>query len=255
MIGKPVCNDAPPPATRTAIFGGCVSRDTLSFAGDINYPLSRYIARHSLLSAGKDASVNFPKFEVASKFQQRIIEFDIKGNLFDEMAQLIDIDVLLWDLNVERSGSWEFPDGSVVTNSPDLRKVPELRRALNEARKIDFGTEEHTSRWKTVAGDFVSTLEHIGIKDRTLVLAPDWALIDTAGEPTRELGGLSPQDAPAVFAPYLEYLEDLGLTVARFTGLVADLEHRWGRAPFHYTPDAYELFRECIDEFIQDRRV
>lgn len=243
------CNPVPP--TKTAIFGGCVSRDTLAFAGDDNYPLSRYIARHSLLSSQKDASANFSEFEVASKFQRRIVEFDIKGNLFDELPKFADIEVFLWDLNVERTGCWEFPDGSVVTNSPDLRKVPELKKALNEARKIDFGHQEHISRWKSAAEAFVSALESNGIKRRTLVLAPNWALIDSAGAPTRALGDLRPEDANAAFAPYLSHLEALGLAVARFDGLVADLEHKWGRAPFHYTSEAYEKFQEHIDKFVQ----
>lgn len=231
-----------------------MSRDTLAFAGDRDYPLRRYIARHSLLSAGQDASANFPEFEVSSKFQQRMIEFDIKGNLLEEISLLTDVDVLLWDLNVERAGCWLFADGSIVTNSPDLRKVPELRRALNGARKISFGSEEHISRWKSAADHFVEALTHIEIKERVLVLAPDWALTDTAGEPTRKLGDLRPVDAPAAFAPYLTHLENLGLKVARFTGLVSDLDHRWGRAPFHYTQDAYERFRECIDDFVQEHR-
>lgn len=239
---------------KTAIFGGCVSRDTLAAAGDTSYPLSRYIARHSLLSAGKDASANFPEFSVASTFQQRIITFDISGNLFEEVASLRDIDVLLWDLNVERAGCWEFPDGSIVTNSPDLRSVPALRESLSRARKIDFGTDEHQSRWKTAADSLVHALESAHIKKRSLVLAPDWALLDTEGNPTRKLGDLHPIDAPAAFAPYSDYLEKIGVAVARFTGLISDLDHRWGRAPFHYTADAYEQFRECIDTFVRGYR-
>lgn len=247
-------NSHPEMTTRTAIFGGCVSRDTLAFAGDDHYPLSRYIARHSLLSTGSDASAHFPAFEVSSKFQQRLIEFDIRGALIPELSQHTDIDVLLWDLNVERSGCWEFPDGSVVTNSPDLRRVPELKRSLDTARKIDFGTAEHLDRWKLAADTLIQALSDVGLKDRTIVLAPDWAKVDTSGHATRELGGLSPADAPRAFAPYLDHLEQHGIEVARFSGLVADLEHKWGRAPFHYTPEAYDLFRARIDKFVQERR-
>ncbi|WP_027004301.1 DUF6270 domain-containing protein [Corynebacterium halotolerans] len=246
--------DDPTPPTNTAIFGGCVSRDTLAFAGDKEYPLSRYIARHSLLSAGTDASLNFPEFEVSSKFQQRIIEFDIRGALIKDVSELGAVDVLLWDLNVERSGCWQFPDGTIVTNSPDLRRVPELKQALSNARKIDFGSEEHLLRWQGAASLFVDALHVFGLKAHTLVLAPEWALTDTDGEPTRKVGTLHPQDATEAFAPYINHLEALGLTVARFGGLVSDLNHRWGRAPFHYTPDAYEMFRNRIDEFVRERR-
>lgn len=241
--------------TRTAIFGGCVSRDTLAFAGDEHYPLSRYIARHSLLSAGTDASRNFPKFEVTSKFQQKLIEFDVKGALAKNIAAFKEVDVFLWDLNVERSGCWEFEDGTVVTNSPDLRRVPEIKEALSTARKIDFGSDEHRFRWQGAASLFVDALRAFGLKDRTLVLAPEWALTDTEGAPTQKGDSLDPRDASQAFAPYVDHLDTLGVTIARFEGLVADLSHRWGRAPFHYTPEAYEMFRGRIDEFVRERHV
>lgn len=245
--------DRPNHVVKTAIFGGCVSRDTLAFAGDDLYPLSRYIARHSLLSSGSDAAPNFPPFSLPSKFQQRMIEFDIRGDMRADISKLTEIDIFLWDLNVERTGCWQFPDGSIVTNSPDLRKVPELKKALEKARKIDFASEEHLLRWKKAATTFVATLQEFGIKDRTLVLAPDWALEDNEGNPTRKLGTIEPVDAPSAFSPYLEHLEELGLEIARFSGLISDLNHKWGRAPFHYTADAYTQFRAAIDNFFIER--
>ncbi|QGU08484.1 hypothetical protein COCCU_12925 [Corynebacterium occultum] len=235
-----------------AIFGGCVSRDTLAIAGEEEFKLARYIARHSLLSSGSDARGSLPKFQVPSKFQQRMLEFDVHGFITSDLAALGNVDVFVWDLNVERSGVWVFPDGSIVTNSPDLRKVPELKARLEDARKIDFGTMEHLDRWKGAASLFVDSLRQLKLKERTLVLAPDWALIDSEGNPTRPLGGLAPVDAPQAFAPYIEHLEGLGLKIARFDGLVSDLNHKWGRAPFHYTTEAYQLFKERILTFIQE---
>lgn len=234
--------------TRAVIFGGCVSRDTLFFAGDTNYDLHRYFARHSLLSTGSDASSALPKLHLQSRFQERMLNFDIEGRLLRELFLFANIDVLIWDLNTERGGCYEFSNGSIVTNSPELRRVPGLQTHLSEARKIDFATEEHLYRWQSAATVFVDALDALGIKHKTLVLAPDWALTDADGSPTRKVGSITPEHAPQIFSPYHNHLEKLGVRVSRFKGLTADPKHKWGSAPFHYTSDAYDLFHNEIQK-------
>ncbi|MDU2587500.1 MAG: DUF6270 domain-containing protein [Corynebacterium sp.] len=99
---------------RTFIFGGCVSRDTVAFAKHTDFKVLRYVARQSLLSVGSDAKSNIPDFKLKSSFQQRMLESDLSGNLMREVSKKNSIDAFVWDLVVERTGVWEFLDGSIV---------------------------------------------------------------------------------------------------------------------------------------------
>ena len=160
---------------RVFIHGGCVSRDSVEFAEPETYRLIRYIARHSLLSAGSDATVNIPALEIPSNFQRRMAEFDVRGNLVGELRRIRHCDIVLWDLVVERSGVYEFGDGSVVTNSAELRKANRHQQFFKSARHIPFGSDEHFARWAGSAAMYSNIVQELGLQERFLVLAPDWA--------------------------------------------------------------------------------
>lgn len=235
---------------RTVIFGGCVSRDAVEFADDNTYDLLRYIARHSLLSAGSDATANLPAFRLDSNFQQRMLEFDVRGRLLETLNQQEDVDLFIWDLNVERSGVVEFPDGSLVTNSYELRSVADIKTALKRGRHIKFGSFEHRARWMGAASMFVAAAQEIGMRDKMIVLSADWAEHDSQGRPTGRLGGKSAREHNRLFSHYYRHLENLGLPVQRFKDVVADPEHKWGRGPFHYTSKTYRDINRKIGQFL-----
>ncbi len=242
-------NDQPP--ARVTILGSCVSRDTLETMPRDKWPIDGYLARTSLISAGTDASANVPtELSGSSKFQLRNVWDDIRGELLPTLKRKTNSSVLLWDLVDERHGVFEFSDGSIMTRSIDALAIPELIAAAENARHIPFASDEHYWRWSGAAGMFVSALEALGLKDRTLVLAADWAERDTSGQTTPWSMGTAAPDANVKFARYYDRLEQLGLEVVRFTDTVADPEHRWGLAPFHYTGDTYAAIRTQIEAFV-----
>ena len=239
---------------RTFIFGGCVSRDTVEFAKHTDFKVLRYVARQSLLSVGSDAKSNIPDFKLKSSFQQRMLESDLSGNLMREISKKNGIDVFVWDLVVERTGVWEFPDGSIATNSAELRRLEGMPQILKKARKIPFGSAEHFQRWQGAAALFTEFLDFLGLKQKCLVLAPEWAEYRSDNKKTGRIRGLSASQYNEMFRRYYVVLERLGITVSRIDGTVADENHKWGNAPFHFTRSAYASMEYEIKKSVHQTR-
>lgn len=239
---------------RVFIFGGCVSRDTVEFAKHTDFKVLRYVARQSLLSVGSDAKSNVPDFQLESSFQQRMLESDLSGNLMHEISNMDGIDAFVWDLVIERTGVWEFLDGSIATNSAELRRLDGMPQILRKARKIPFGSAEHFQRWQGAAALFTEYLDILGLKEKCLVLAPEWAEYRTDSERTGRIRGLSASQYNEMFRKYYVVLERLGITVARIDGTVADENHKWGNAPFHFTRSAYASMEYEIKKSVHQTR-
>ena len=105
------------------IVGGCVSRDTVDPLLGESLELKRYVARQSFISAGTDATKLVPKVDLRSQFQRRMLEADLAGSLFRDVEENSDVDLVLWDLNVERLGAWQFDVDAFVTDSGEFRPV------------------------------------------------------------------------------------------------------------------------------------
>src|SRR5699024_11175643 len=89
----------------TMIYGSCVTRDTFEFLGD-DFLLKSYVARQSVISAGTQTSDTLPMLDpIASAFQKRMVEGDLKGNLYETLdTQASQADLLVIDLIDERGG-------------------------------------------------------------------------------------------------------------------------------------------------------
>ncbi|MGF7022919.1 DUF6270 domain-containing protein [Brachybacterium tyrofermentans] len=232
------------PPVRVAIYGSCVARDAVDLAGGDALDVSVYVARQSLISAGHDASALFPEgARVESAFQRRMMESDFAGDLSERLDSVVSTtDLLLWDLTDERHGVHVFADGTVVTRSIDVLGVPEVLEVVDGARHIPFGSDEHFDLWATRAEQFRDHLRGSGMFDRTIVLQIPWALVTSDGRGTPWSMGTRAIDANEAYRRYYDHLRDLGFTIFEMQplGVLADPEHRWGLAPFHYTQDVYE---------------
>lgn len=251
MTVQPTASARP---ARVAVYGSCVARDTVEAAAEGQMSIQVYVARQSLLSAGSDASGHFPAdAPIDSAFQRRMMVSDFAGDLRTHLEAVAgDVDVLLWDLVDERHGVHEYPDGTVVTRSIDLVSVPEALAAVEDARHIPFGSDEHFSRWTERADAFIASLEEHALLARTVVLQVPWALITVAGEPTPWSMGVPAREANESYRRYYQHLRDHGLRILELQPLavLADPEHRWGLAAFHYTPEVYqEIIRRLALEF------
>lgn len=239
---------------RVAIYGSCVARDSVDLAGGDRFDVVAYIARQSLLSADHDASPHFPaEAQISSDFQRRMMFGDFLGDLTARLAEVASTtDVLLWDLADERHGVHLFEDGGVVTRSIDIVNAHEALEIVDGARHIPFGTDEHFELWSAQAGTLRDHLVDLGLFEKTVVLRVPWALVTVDGRPTPWSMGTNAKQANAAYHRYFERLRELGFEILELQplGVLADPEHRWGLAPFHYTQDVYE---EIVDQVLAAR--
>lgn len=222
-------------AHRLVVWGSCITRDVIDLLPP-GYRLVKYIARQSWLSIGSDASALVGPLDVFnSAFQARMVADDLEGNALSELESLNDqIDHLLIDLCDERHGVVRLNDGSILTRSVEKISAGIQPTLDAQGTVLAFGGLEHLWRWSESAESIISQLKQIGLAERTLVVAPDWALTDQDGHPTASSYGLVPATANEWFARYYDVLSGLGVTVMRFSGTVAATDHQWGPAAFHY---------------------
>ncbi|HJB09617.1 MAG TPA: hypothetical protein H9786_03640 [Candidatus Brachybacterium merdavium] len=241
------------PQVRVTVYGSCVARDTMDLAGSERFEVVCYIARQSLLSADHDASAMFPAdVRIDSHFQRRMMTGDFAGDLDERLVGAAgETDVLLWDLADERHGVHVFDDGAVVTRSIDLVRAPEALTAVEDARHVPFGTDEHFELWAPRAEQLRGRLVELELFDKALVLQVPWALVTVDGKHTPQSMGTTAMEANEAYRRYYEHLRGLGFRVLELQplGVLADPEHRWGLAPFHYTQDVYE---EIVGRILAD---
>lgn len=232
------------PNVRVTVYGSCVARDTVDLAGSEHFDLVAYIARQSLLSADHDASPRFPAdVTIDSEFQRRMMIGDFAGDLDQRLVESAGkTDVLLWDLADERHGVHVFDDGGVVTRSIDLVRLPEALTAVETGQHLAFGTDEHFALWAPRAQQLRDRLLALELFDKTWVLQVPWALVTVDGQRTPQSMGTTAIEANEAYRRYYEHLRALDFRILELQplGVLADPEHRWGLAPFHYTQDVYE---------------
>lgn len=238
---------------RVLVYGSCVARDTIEFAAPGSVDLQGYVARQSLISVDSDASEHLPAaMTVSSKFQERMIRADFSGGLLERVRSMApDLDVVLWDLADERHGVYRFSDDTVATRSIDTMRIPELEERFAAAELLPFGTTEHFAIWREHVWNFAEQLRSLGLFDRTVVLEVPWAVLTTEGKPSPWSMGVRAKDANARYAPYYALLRERGFRVISLPEevVLADPNHRWGLAPFHYTPTVYrEVLRQLREE-------
>lgn len=242
-------------ATRVFIYGSCVSRDSFEHVARDRYVLTRYVARQSLISAYAGPAALDGTDVLTSAFQRRMVEGDAAGDLPRLLAQdAAATDLLLWDLTDERLGVLLAPDGGAVTRSVELVGAG-LEPAGDGWRYLAFGTDDHLALWTDALDAFCGTLAHEGLLERTVLLAVPWALTTEDGRAAPSSFGVAPADANARFARYHDAARRRGLTVVEVppAAVVASAEHRWGPAPFHYSPSTYDAVVALLDDAVGRR--
>ena len=236
--------------TNIFIFGSCVARDTAASLGD-GWKITRYIARQSMLSTAHGAANVEGEVELESSFQVRCVESDIAGDALEVLrASAASVDVVLLDIMDERLGVYEI-NGAYVTKTWELEKSGLLQNQPHIVELVPFGSDEHFALWRGAATRVAD--EVLAVGKPALLLAPPLADRDLDNQALEYLE--QPIDSwNATFGRYYDTLAELGITVLRPpTELaVADKEHQWGLAPFHYAAPMYAWFKSEIERVASD---
>ncbi|QCR52981.1 hypothetical protein C1N80_04880 [Brachybacterium sp. SGAir0954] len=237
---------------RVTVYGSCVARDSVDLSGGNAVTVADYVARQSLLSSGHDASDRFPvDADVAHRFQRRMLEADFAGDLEARLRRAAPTtDVLMWDLTDERHGVYVLDDGSVITRSIDLISVPQALAVTEGGQHLPFGAEEHFEAWSARASKFKDLLVELDLFSRSVVIRLPWALIGLDGEPTPPSMGINAVEANEKFERYYKKLAELGFGFIEIDDehVIADPQHRWGSAPFHYAQSVYDEIMQKVIE-------
>ncbi len=239
------------PVIRTLVYGSCVSRDTFEFLQPHGFQLVKYIARQSIVSAGAPLPIEqLPDIHCTSAFQRRMLIGDWTGSLIPTLRRMHRrIDLILWDICDERLGFRLSDDGAFT------RSVDSLSTGLDPACSSwpihTFGAPSHFQHWTKHASKFVAYLDRLGLRHKTIVIAPPWAEVDDYGHRTKPSFGITARIGNARNRPYYDYLRDTtGLRhIGTNRSVTASSAHQWGAAPFHYLFHDYVAIADEIQSF------
>lgn len=230
---------------RVFIYGSCVTRDAVEFWDPAQLEMAGYIARQSLISAMSPASdvEGFRLSQIDSSFQRRMMRGDIESSLLPTLESTKDdYDVLLWDLTDERNGVQQLPDGGWITRLRNFQKEQLFRGHLGAA--LTPTDDDHSRMWNRALDSFLSSLDAIGVLDRLVLNDTRWASADDADVPFSDqetfLNPLLARMSRSIQAAGVPAIAPDPATV------VASTNHKWDRAPFHYTEATYHTMTSSL---------
>lgn len=229
------------------IYGGCTSRDAVDFYPEYGLELHSYIARQSLISGYHAADpALFNTKVVTGNFQRRMLRGDAAGSLPEHLVEnASEIDLVIWDLMVERLGVRAVRGGGMATRNASLKRIidPSLL-----AETYAFGTDQHFNLWRAALDQFVDTLERVDLREKIVVNATPWAVQTISGEPMQSSSGMTPTWFNENIERYWKEVGVTGIKIARVSpgDAIADPDHKWGPAYFHYAASTYRAELEAI---------
>lgn len=236
------------------IFGGCCSRDTFNFYNGVDFKISGYYARTSIISMMTPPSeLTVDTSVVFSKFNQRLLDGDInKKNIGWIIESFRSGGFLLMDFIVERLDIFEVSPGSFVTVSSNFKKAFDVKTIPKE-NKINAFSKRRKELFINSWEEFYKKCEKLGLSDKILINKIFLTKKINNGEEFdenihRRIEHINEQlsfiyEIIGRYIPesrFITYSEDL---------LIANKDHRWGCGPYHFIDDFYKYQKNKICEF------
>lgn len=236
---------------RVFIYGSCVSRDAFDYQQGL-FSLVKYVARTSL-AAQLAAPIVLPDLlaKVPSKFQHEMMLIDMDKSLF-KLLQQHEYDMLLVDLIDERFSIGLF-NGARLTLSREFLDANAKVQTYPEWNRF---SDEKFAAWQRGFSELVALVK-AKVKPVKIIINKVY-FADKVGPNT-----LSAVPCTAFLATEItrnnDYLSKMYQFIAntfpeihciQYTSdyFVANPQHKWGLAPFHYVDD---LYNETIHQLVQ----
>lgn len=234
---------------RIAILGGCVTRDAFGLHPDLPDRPHEYFARSTLASAmGVRPFEGIDTSGMVSDFQRAAVERDL-GKAFVPWLRTRDFDVLVMDGIPERNALLVDPAGALATRSAELVST---RPDVSGCTVVWPRDREFFVLWEAAWTRLVAELDAVGARDRLRINRVRWATgFDGPG------AAFISYHSPARIRRSNAFLERAYARMERDLDpdqfyryadeeLLAATEHKWGVAPFHYTPAYYDRLGEHL---------
>jgi len=234
------------------IFGSCVSRDIFGIS-ERNTEVQNYFARSSVVSVmSEPVEVSLEDIVVESKFQQKMVKYDCNKEVLRALEKQ-DYDFIIIDFIDERFGVWRIKQNGVQT----------YITASNEAKlaglDVRFGAErifssEKNKLWEGNCKKFANILYSFAEAGKVILHEAYWVkqYVENGEifEFDSELANVIERNNK-ILSEYYELFKSLmpdTLKIISIDNAVADMEHKWGLNPIHYTKEYYFEQMQYIDE-------
>ena len=176
-----------------------------------------------------------------------MVAADFASSLVSRLeAEADDIDILLMDLVDERLGVVPTASG-FITNSYELRNSG-WKRLVATGDVLELGTPAHFRRWRRSFKKLKRQLVRLGLFEKSVLIRSTYATHSVQGDDLAATMRKSPDEWNRLFLPYFRFVEKLGfqLIAAPQEVTVADRDHMWGLAAFHYADAYYQALADRV---------
>ena len=231
---------------KIAIHGSCVSRDFAEFRG---WSVSHYQARSSFATKSTPP-VKFDEsylMRISTSFEQRMVRWDLIKRTFESG----DATVIIVDLIDERFDVYLAGD-STVTRSKAFYDCGILKSISGDKIRLERGGDEYIRLFQEGLSVFSEWADAPIILHRA-----NWASTLRTGngiEAMENIAQIESENAllQRLYSLAIEELRPVSI-VESPSLLIADPEHKWGLAPFHYIPDYYEEIDRQVISFLNQK--
>lgn len=220
---------------KVAILGSCVTRDAFNYDSNKDFEITHYFARTSLISQmlgkGNFKKYNFEK--ISSNFQKNMIQNDIDSTFLDKLDD--NFDVLLVDFIDERFNLLVNKE-EVLTLSSEFVSSENF---YSSEKVLESGSFEWFELWKKAFKDFIDSYR-LKFNKRILINKVFWSVNKSNGS---KFSDQSVDDENLKLNKIYGYVEEILGCECFITydesEIIANSDHVWGEAPFHYVDDLY----------------
>ncbi|WP_269755795.1 DUF6270 domain-containing protein [Alteromonas sp. KC14] len=230
------------------ILGSCVTRDALEITTD--FKLIDYTARTSLASLATTSRKDPILINnIKSTFQKRMVERDMTKQFWQSLEKSQN-DIIVIDLIDDRFNLRLFDDGSAHTISSEYKIA--MKSQSQNGRIVKSSSGEFKSLWETGLRRLKRHCDELKLNK----IFVNCAFYQPTGDHSI--------DSSINIAEKNQYLREAYLKLEGVFGrqamieypeevIKADVDHKWGVAPFHFTMETYKFFlSELLKKTSQD---